>query len=160
MPTRYNGIVQGQLPQFFYEYMAFSRDLPEYAQDIKELGVEDRVGMIGVPKITEGLKNVGTCAFFAVNPQSENLEATLEYLSTLCTYLMAQEDFFLLADESMYSDSPFIKECYEVYANGSIYFAMDSEVYSDVFQQYLEGTIELEDMIQEIERKMDIYIGE
>ena len=160
MPTRYNGIVQGKLPQFFYEYMAFSRDLPEYAQDIKELGVEDRVGMIGVPKITEGLKNVGTCAFFAVNPQSENLEATLEYLSTLCTYLMAQEDFFLLAAKSMYSDSPFIKECYEVYANGSIYFAMDSEVYSNVFQQYLEGTIELEDMIQEIERKMDIYIGE
>ena len=160
MPTRYNGELQGQLAEFFYEYKAFSSDLPQYAQDIKELGVEDRVGMIGVPKITEGLENVGTCAFFAVNPQSQNLEATLEYLSTLCTYLMAQEDFFLLADESMYSDSPFMKECYELYANGSIYFAMDEEVYSSVFKEYLEGNIELEDMIQEIERKRAIYVGE
>ena len=120
----------------------------------------DRVGMMSVPKITEGLVNVGTCTFFAVNPQSENLEATLEYLSTLCTYLLTQEDFFLLADEAMYSNSSFIKECYEVYANGSIYFAMDSEVYSNMFYEYLEGNIELEEMIGEIERKRKIYVGE
>ena len=133
MPTHVNGVLQGELPQFFYEYMAFSRDLPEYTKNVEYLGVVDKVGMIGVPKIREGLVNVGTCAFFAVNPQSENLEATIEYLSTLCTYLMQQQDSFLLSDESMYSDNAFMKECYEVYANGGIYFAMDSEVYSNVF---------------------------
>ena len=140
--------------------MAFSRDLPEYTKNVEYLGVVDKVGMIGVPKIREGLVNVGTCAFFAVNPQSENLEATIEYLSTLCTYLMQQQDSFLLSDESMYSDNAFMKECYEVYANGGIYFAMDSEVYSNVFQEYLEGKIELEDMIKEIERKREIYMKE
>ena len=160
MPTHVNGVLQGELPQFFYEYMAFSRDLVEYTKNVEDLGVVDKVGMMGIPKITEGLVNVGTCAFFAVNPQSENLEATLEYLSTLCTYLMQQQDSFLLSDESMYSDNAFMKECYEVYANGGIYFAMDSEIYSNVFQEYLEGKIELEDMIKEIERKREIYMKE
>lgn len=37
---------------------------------------------------------------------------------------------------------------------------MDEEVYENVFDAYLEGEIELEEMIEEIERKRKIYVEE
>ena len=63
-------------------------------------------------------------------------------------------------DKSTYTDIPFIKGVYEVYKEGALFFRMDSEVYADMFWDYLEGTMELEEMIEEIERKKEIYLGE
>ena len=160
MPISKNGVVQGDLPKFFYEYMFSRSSLLHYAENVEQLGDLENVGMMAVPKVSKEVKNVGTCTFFAVNPQSDNLEATLSYLSTLCTYLMTQQDFFLLADESMYSDNSLIKEYYKLYEEGAIYFQMDEEVYIHVFMQYLEDEIELEEMIKEIERKREIYTKE
>ena len=110
--------------------------------------------------LSEGIKNVGVLTFLAVNPQSKNLEITLEYISEFCQYMMTQKDTFLLADESMYTDVPFIKECYQVYSDGTIYFAMDDDIYWNTFWEYVEGNMELEEMIEEIERKREIYVGE
>ena len=45
----------------------------------------------------------------------------------------------MLADETTYTDTPFTKDCYEVYAN--------------------EETA-LEDMIAEMERRRKVYVGE
>ena len=98
--------------------------------------------------------------FFAVNPQSENLEATLAYISTLCRYLLTLQDSFLLADKTTYSDSTFIQQCYDVYATGEIYFAMDEVVYYDAFMSYLEGRMTLEEMIKEMERRQEMYLKE
>ena len=160
MPIRKDGVVQGELPEFFYEYEYSRSNLLRYAENVEQLGDLENVGMMAVPKVSKEVKNVGTCTFFAVNPQSDNLEATLSYLSTLCTYLMTQQDSFLLSDESMYSNNSLIKEYYKLHEDGAIYFQMDEEVYSNVFDDYLEGKIELEDMITEIERKREIYTKE
>ena len=116
--------------------------------------------MISVSKIAKELKNIGICTFFAVNPQSSDLEATLSYLSTLCYYLMQQKDTFLLKDKIMYIDTPFMQECYDLYKNGEIYFAIKKKVYTTIFEQYLEGELELEEAIEEMERKRKIYVEE
>ena len=160
MPMRLNGVLQGGLAEFFYEYNFNQETMLRYAQNIEELGVFDTVGMVGVPKIAKELKNIGTCTFFAVNPQSSDLEATLSYLSTLCYYLMQQKDTFLLKDKIMYTDTPFMQECYNLYKNGEIYFAIEREVYTTIFEQYLEGELELEEAIEEMERKRKIYVEE
>lgn len=144
--------------EFFYTYIPFRHFLlSEYEKTIKKV---EEVGVIEVPKISEGIPNLGTVTFFAVNPQSENLEATLVYLSTLCRYLMTLENSFLLADTTTYMDTPFVQECYELYKTGEIYFAIEEAVYLNTFIEYLEGTITLEEMIQEIERKLEMYLKE
>ena len=109
--------------------------------DRRTAEASERVGVVDVPKIMEGIPNLGTVTFFAVNPQSENLEATLAYISTLCRYLMTLENSFLLADTTTYIDMPFIQECYDLYATGEIYFAMEEVVYLEAFNDYLEGII-------------------
>ena len=73
---------------------------------------------------------------------------------------MTLENSFLLADTTTYLDTPFVQECYELYKTGEIYFAMEEAVYFNTFCEYLEGTFTLEEMIQEIERKLKMYLKE
>ena len=144
--------------EFFYTYIPFQHFLlSNYKSYIKTV---EQVEVMEVPKIGEGIPNLGTVTFYAINPNSENLEATLVYISTLCRYLMSLENSFLLADTTIYLDTPFIQECYELYKTGEIYFAMEEAVYFDTFCEYLEGSITLEEMIQEIERRLEMYLKE
>lgn len=146
------------LPEFYYEYVPFNSNLTTYLDYMEYFEIPyEKVGMIEIPKMEEELPNVGTCTFFAVNSESKNLEATLSYLSTLCTYLMTLENSFLLADKTTYDDISLVRECYQLYENGAIYFVMDKEVYEDDFMAYLEGSMELEEMIEEVERRLEIY---
>ena len=144
-----------KIPKFFYEY-----ELYGFEKIAERLGSSDIIGVTRVPMLSEGVKNVGVLTFLAVNPQSKNLEITLDYISEFCQYMMTQKDTFLLADEAMYTDTPFIKECYQVCSDGTIYFAMDDDIYWNTFWNYVEGNMELEEMIEEIERKREIYVGE
>ena len=110
--------------------------------------------------MSENIGNIGTVTLLAVNPNSKNLEFTLEYISAFCKYMMDQKDTFMLADETLYTDSPIIKEYYEVFKDGTVAFEMDSDIYWNDFWDYLNGEIELEEMIKEIDRKLRIYVGE
>ncbi len=151
-------IIPNFATEFYYSYVPFQHHLLRYYERYMEQ--VEQVEVMEVPKISDGIPNLGTVTFFAVNPNSENLEATLVYLSTLCRYLMSLENSFLLADTTTYLDIPFIRECYDLYKTGEIYFAMEEAVYFDTFCKYLEGAIPLEEMIQEIERKLEMYLKE
>ena len=147
-----------QIPNFFYEYQILSSELFGYAE---RLGDSDMFGVTKVPILSKDTKNIGFVTFLAVNPQSKNLEVVLNYISDFCQYMMTQKDSFILADPSMYTDTPFLQECYQVYKEGNIYFAMDDDIYWNTFWSYIvDGDMELEEMIAEIERKRKIYVGE
>ena len=118
------------------------------------------IGVSGMPKMSKDMGNVGTVTLLAVNPEAKNLEFTLEYISAFCKYMMDQKDTFMLKDETLYTDTPIIKEYYEVFKDGTVVFAMDSDIYWNDFWDYVEGNMELEEMIKEIERKRAIYVGE
>ena len=152
-----SGLRKGEIIEGFYAYEYYLSSLLEYAELIGDL---DEIGVVGVPSISEEMGNMGTLTFLAVNPNSKNLEATLEYISTFCHYMMTKQDSFLLQDESTYTDTPFIKECYQAYAKGEVSFMMDSDIYWNQFWDYLDGEITLEEMVEEIERKREIYLGE
>ena len=123
-------------------------------------GVSNYFGVAPIPKIEEDMKNMGTVTFMMVNPNSEKLEDTLRYISDYAKYALTVKDSFILADESTYTDTSFVKDCYELYANGGIFFEMDDEVYIDTFNEYLDGTIELEEMMTQIETQRKGYLGE
>ena len=142
---------------FYYDYIMYQLNLHEYKE---VLGDWDALGVAGVPKMEEGIPNVGILTFLMVNPQSENLDEALQYISDFSKYMLKQKDSFLLADETTYTDTPFTKECYEVYANGAIQFEMDFSIYVDQLYAYADGEMTLEEMVAEMERRRKVYVGE
>ena len=147
----------GQTPDFYYNYNVY-RYL--FLVNAQKIGDSERFGVMGVPAIDGCPGNVGTITYVAVNPKSDNLEATLDYIMSLCKHLMEQKDLFMLEDKTTYIDTSFKNELYELYANGTVRFDMDNDVYYDTFSDYLEGEMELEEMITEIERRRLVYMGE
>lgn len=117
-------------------------------------------GVVSVPLMQEHIRPQGTITFLAVNPESDNLKDTLEYISEYAKYLSQQEDSFLLEDTSTYGDAPIIQAVYEIYRQAYIRFDMDAEIYQTLFWDYVEGKVELEDAIAEMERRRNIYLGE
>lgn len=152
-----NELAKGRIPEFYYEYVRY---LYDYALCEKYLGASDSIGICGIPGVAEGSGNVGTITFIGVNPQSDNLEAILNYIAEFSKYMLTKKDSFILKDESTYTDTPFTHEWYELYAKGSLCFNMDGEVYWQTFGEYMCGEIELEDAIAEMERRRKLYIGE
>ena len=148
---------KGELPEFYYFYNVYSRVLEGLQENF---GSREDVGMMGVPKLEEGIGNYGTLTFLAVNPQSENLEATLEYISAFAKYMLTKQDSFLLEDKSTYTDTPFTKDWYSLYANGTVYFGVEGDVFLSTFGEYLEDTIDLETAIAEMERRRKLYLEE
>ena len=146
-----------QIPNFLYEVGGYHED---FSDKSLRLGNSDIIGVTNIPRISEEIGNVGVLTFLAVNPQAENLEVTLDYISDFCKYAITKQDSFLLADETLYIDTPITKEYYQVYKEGEIVFVMEDDVYFNDFWSYVDGEMELEEMIQEIERKRKIYVGE
>ena len=140
-----------KIPNFFYSHFFYHIEGELYAE---RLGNSDKIGVVGIPKVSEDIGNVGTLLCLAVNPKSKNLEMTLDYISDFCNYMMQQKDSFLLADESTYTDTPFVKECYEVYKNGAVFFEMDSDIYWNPFWDYLESDEDLTSLMRRMERKL------
>lgn len=152
-----NELYEGRIPEVYYEYNIYADTLTRYS---KWLGTSDAIGLAAVPKISEQNGNIGTMTFLAVNPQSENLNAVLDYVSAYAKYMVTKKDSFLLTEKSMYTDTPFVRDWYEVYAGGSVRFAMDYDVYMENFNEYILGNIDLETAITEMERKRKMYLGE
>ncbi len=146
-----------QIPDFLYDIDIYPDSI---LRTVEHLGSSDIIGVSTMPKMSKDMGNIGTVTLLAVNPNSKNLEFTLEYVSAFCKYMMDQKDTFMLKDETLYTDTPIIKEYYEVFKDGTIAFDMDSDIYWNDFWDYLNGEIELEEMIKEIDRKLQIYMGE
>ncbi len=150
-------IEQGIISECYYEGFVYDRAIEDV---VEKIGDSDSVGVIGIPKISEDIKNVGSITFLAVNPASDRLEQTLDYITAFSKYMMTEKDTFLLEDETMYTDIPIIKEAYQMYADSEIYFQLDYSVLHTSFVQYLNGEIELDEAIEEMDRRYKVYIGE
>jgi hypothetical protein len=103
---------------------------------------------------------MATCIFLAVNPSSDNLENTLKYITALSGYLMTLRNSGLTSDISNYTDSVYMKSFYETYQDAVITFELPGDIYRVDFQRYVDDEIELEELIREVDRKLDIYLNE
>lgn len=105
-------------------------------------------------------KNPADCVFLCVNPSSENLSATLEYITALCGYLSSKTNDFMLDDPTLYSDSAYIAELFEIYRDSEIFFRIPDEILLEPVEQYCEGALNLDDLISEADRKLSAYLNE
>lgn len=104
--------------------------------------------------------NSAYCIFLCVNPKSDNLDSTLEYISSICEYMMNLKDSYMLTDRSKYTDSSYAGELYAQYENSVIDFTVSDEVFTSDFGRYLNGEIDLDTLIRDAERKLTMYYNE
>ena len=114
-----------------------------------------KAGML--PAVTDKDTFRVKCSFICVNAASDNLDAALEYVKSLCSYLMEQENTMMLKDKEGYLDTELVKTLYDLYEKGTITFGVPEELYYDAWEEYLDGTMDLEQMIAEAERRRKIY---
>ncbi len=105
-------------------------------------------------------KNPAECVFLCVNPSSDNLSATLEYITALCGYLSSKTNDFMLDDKSLYSESAYIAELFDIYRDSEILFRIPDEILLEPVKQYLQGALSAEELITESDRKLSAYLNE
>lgn len=113
-----------------------------------------------IPQADNDGKNLVNVLFLAVNPASENLPSTLEYVSALAQYNLYQKDMFIFTDKSKYSDTAVVADIYDIFVDGVISYACPIEIYSADFESYLAGRITLDEFIAEADRKYMAYLNE
>lgn len=109
--------------------------------------------------VLDGVSGNALCTFLCVNPFSERLDETLEFISQLSKRLSENKDGFMLADKSLYSGE-YAQSLYAAYSNSAIIFDVPSEIYHSDFERYCGGEITLDEFIAEADRKLAAYINE
>ncbi len=140
-------------PLYFYS----NRENGIFAQYVASVG--ENVRVYETPKVSAEEQNVGTCLFLAVNPYSDNLDATLNYISDWIAYTMKREDAPLFFANRTVDDTVYETSLYELYQKGEIGFTLDEDIYEG-YDEVLENITKLEDYIAETERKLKIYLNE
>ncbi|NLL72795.1 MAG: hypothetical protein GX237_04640 [Clostridiales bacterium] len=119
---------------------------------------------IPLPPIEAGVYKSSSvnCIYICVNPNSDNLDSTLDYISDLCKAMSTQVDTFMLKDIDYYSfkDSKLTQDLYDIYSNGIIFFPLSQEIFWDDYLSYHKNEIDLDTLIVEIERKVNAYLKE
>jgi len=141
--------------EMWHQHVIYESDYRAYY--ITQMGENARV--YEVPKVSSDSKNVGTCLFLAVNPYSNNLDATLSYLSSWIAYTMESEDVPLFFKDRVVGDSVYETSLYELYENGEIGFTLDEEICAG-YEEVLRDISKLEAYIKETQRKLKIYLKE
>jgi hypothetical protein len=103
---------------------------------------------------------VANCIFLTVNPNSDNLNSTLQYITALSGYLSTLQNSGFLSDFAYYTDTEYIRSLYETYQDAIITFQMPWEIYLEDFGRYVNDEIDLEELVREVDRKLDIYLNE
>lgn len=120
-------------------------------------GADGRV--YSLPKADASTKNVATVQGFVVNPRSDNLEQTLQYIATFVAYQRNKKEipsFFAVPEN--HTDS-YRGSLYKVYENGAITMGVSEDLYAG-YHDVVSGTRDLEEYIREMEKKLKIYFGE
>lgn len=114
-----------------------------------------------MPSIVGGKeeKGVAYTTFYVVNPNSKRKEETMEYLAMVAGYLEETESIYR-TEELIGEYSELEKQVHDVYADAEIFFDYPEEVVGAEYMNYMTGESSLEDMIQEAERKFNIYLKE
>lgn len=109
--------------------------------------------------VMDGAKGNAICVFLCVNPFSERLDETLEFISQLSKRLSENTDGFMLADKSLYIGE-YAQSLYAAYSSSAITFDVPSEIYRGGFERYCGGEITLDEFIEEADRKLAAYLNE
>ncbi|MDR2559266.1 MAG: hypothetical protein LBC86_06980 [Oscillospiraceae bacterium] len=114
------------------------------------------------PSISGMAESDITVEFIAVNPNSNNLDEVIEFLTRLIEYQMNLENSFILKDRSTYTDRHYINDVYGIlnYKDNFIRFSISSDLIYDDFRAFLGDEITLDEYLNRVEFKINAYLNE
>ncbi len=161
IPNYYDDVIKKALSCEDFNEEEFWANIKTLSNNSNDLNYKHNRNIL-LPTIEGMTESDVTMEFVAVNPNSKNLDVTLEYISKLCEYRLSLENSFILKDKATYSDRHFINDMYDVlnYEGNFIRFSLDSELISDDFEKYLGDEISLDEYLNNIEFKLNAYLKE
>jgi hypothetical protein len=147
------------LNEYFNDYLF---EYKNYLYDVFYKEAFSNLRAIATPSLNGEDKSCAECIFFCINPNSDNLNDTLNYLSTYCSYMLNRTDNYLLNNKSIYpfSDTSLAEDLFRIYSNATVHFTPSDEMFWQDYMKYQNDEISLDTMISEIERKTDMYLNE
>lgn len=136
-------------------------DLSYYSEmQLRAAFINDGLRAGGLPHISSDQRNIATGHFLCVNPASKNLNAALNYISSLCEYTLSLNNTMLFQDRTRYPEGQVFDDLYKIYENGEIHFTLPNELFVSDYQLFLKDELDLHAFIEEANRKIDIFINE
>lgn len=138
----------------------FLIDLEYYHEREARFATKNDIRVSALPYITKEKTSIATCLYLCVNPYSRNLEATLQYISSLCAYIQDHNKTMLFHDRNIYPKSQAFDDLYDIYSNGEIVFTYPDELFMKDYDKYLRNEIDLDTFVREANRKLNTFIHE
>lgn len=104
-------------------------------------------------------KSIAEAVFLVLNPKSEHLEEAKEYLSVLAERL-GQEESIYRTKELSGTYNALEQSVHALYGDARIVFSYPDDVFRAEYAKYLRGEKTLDEVIPELERKLDTYLKE
>lgn len=126
----------------------------------KYIGLEG-THVIGFPPFFgEKLPNMVSADVLIVNPNSKNLDAVLDFAETMAERYIQNPECHISSVRSIYPQDTFSQELYEVYQDGEIVFKLPNSLFNEYYEFCWGSEQDVDQMIEEIERTVDIYLNE
>jgi hypothetical protein len=147
--------VEAYYEKFLFEFHRSPIDI----QTIPDL---EHIRATNILSVSDIYKNPVYTKFLVVNPKSDNLYTTMQYVSALCDKIKTKPYNFLLKDITVHGENTtqLIKDLHQIYSNGIININWSFETIQDVYISYLRGEISLDEYMDELERRFSAYLQE
>lgn len=104
-------------------------------------------------------KSIAEAVFLVLNPKSKHLTEAKEYLSVLAERLGSEESICRTKELSG-TYNALEQSLHELYGDARIVFSYPDDVFSTEYVKYLRGEKTLDEVIPELERKLNTYLRE
>lgn len=94
-----------------------------------------------------------------VNPRSANLEETLKFAADLAAAYVKDPAACLSARPELYGEDGYAQDLLALYAQGRLCFGYPDEIFAPYYD-WITGELDEEAMIRELNRKVNMYLGE
>lgn len=100
-----------------------------------------------------------TADVLIINPRSANLEDALKFASDMASAYLENPATHLSARPELYGEDAYTKDILALYARGRLCFGYPDEIF-EPYYDWLLGEMDADAMIEELNRKVNMYLGE
>lgn len=94
-----------------------------------------------------------------VNPRSANMEDTLKFAADMASAYVENPATYLSARQELYGEDTYARDILALYAQGRLCFGYPDEIF-EPYYAYLLGELDADAMMQELNQKVNMYLGE
>ncbi len=104
------------------------------------------------------------CKLIIVNPRSENLEYTLNYIASLSEYIMENDNSYMFDDKELYTKDSQESDVFDIYKrvskNAKIVFTIEPEIIHDPIEKLFNGEWDVNKTVNSIDNSLKTYYNE